>query len=55
MLQKNIRLGFRKDCVNPEQFVLNQAKNHNKGFGEFKFEYFGGSNVVNKLHDMNRT
>ena len=24
-------------------------ENHNKIFGEFEFEYFGGSDVVNKL------
>ena len=24
-------------------------KNHNKRFGEFKFQYFGDSDVVNKL------
>ena len=30
--------------------VFDQAKrNHNKRFGEFKFEYFGGSDVMNKL------
>ena len=27
--------------------TFDQAKNHNKRFGEF--EYFGGSDVVNKL------
>jgi hypothetical protein len=49
-LEKN-RLGFRKGCVNPERFalLLIKQKNQNKRFGEFEFEYFGGSDVVNKL------
>ena len=29
--------------------TFDQAKNHNKRFGEFEFEYFGDSDVVNKL------
>ena len=29
--------------------TFDQAKNHNKRFGEFEFEYFGGSDVTNKL------
>ena len=29
--------------------LLIKQKNHNKRFGEFEFEYFGGSDVVNKL------
>ena len=29
-------------------FLIKQ-KNHNKRFGVFEFEYFGGSDVVNKL------
>ena len=50
-LEKNTRLGFRKDCENPERFVLLliKQKNHNKRFGEFEFEYFGGSDGSNKL------
>ena len=50
-LEKNIRLGFRKGCVNPEQFalLLIKQKNHNKRFVEFEFKYFGGSDVANKL------
>ena len=48
-LEKNIRLGFRKGCVIPERFALAKQKNHNKRFGEFKFEYFGDSDVANKL------
>ena len=50
-LEKNIRLGFRKGCVIPERFalLLIKQKNHNKKFGEFEFEYFGGSDVPNKL------
>ena len=49
-LEKNIRLGFRKGCVIPEQFalLLIKQKNHNKRFGEFEFKYFGGSDVANK-------
>ena len=31
--------------------TFDQAKNHNKRFGEFEFEYFGDSDVVNKLYD----
>ena len=32
--------------------TFDQAKKkHNKRFGEFEFEYFGDSDVVNKLHD----
>ena len=31
--------------------TFDQAKNHNKRFGEFEFEYFGDSDVVNKLVD----
>ena len=43
--------GFRKSYVIPEQFtlLLIKQKNPNKRFGEFKFEYFGGSDVTNKL------
>ena len=54
MLEKNIRLGFRKGFVNPERFtlLLIKQKNHNKRFGEFKFEYFGGSDVTNKLINL---
>ena len=39
----------------PEQFalLLMKQKNHNKRFGEFKFEYFGGSDVANKLYVHN--
>ena len=50
-LEKNIRLGFRKGFVIPEQFplLLIKQKNHNKRFGEFEFKYFGGSYVANKL------
>ena len=35
----------------PEQLalLLIKQKNHNKRFGEFEFEYFGDSDVVNKL------
>ena len=29
--------------------TFDQAKNRNKRFGEFEFEYFGDSDVVNKL------
>ena len=49
-LEKNIRLGFRKGCVIPEQFalLLIKQKNHNKRFGEFEFKYFRGSDVKNK-------
>ena len=48
-LEKNISLGFRKGCVNLDRFALLwiKQKNHNKRLGEF--EYFGGSDVVNKL------
>ena len=51
-IEKNIRLGFRKGCVIPEWFalLLIKQKNHNKRFGEFEFEYFGDSNVPNKLY-----
>ena len=51
VLEKNIRLGFSKGCVNPGWFalLLIKQKNHNKRFGEFEFEYFGGSDVANKL------
>ena len=47
----NIRLRFRKGCVIPEQLalLLIKQKNHNKRFGEFEFEYFGDSDVVNKI------
>ena len=31
--------------------TFDQTKNHNKRFGEFKFEYFGDSDVVNKLFE----
>ena len=38
----------------PEQLalLLIKQKNHNKRFGEFKFEYFGGSDVVNNILEM---
>ena len=29
--------------------LLIKQKNHNERFGEFEFEYFGDSDVVNKL------
>ena len=29
--------------------TLNQAKNHKTRLGEFEFQYFGGSDVANKL------
>ena len=29
--------------------LLIKQKNHDKRFGEFKFEHFGGSDVTNKL------
>ena len=50
-LEKNIRLGFIKGFVIPEQFalLLIKQKNHNKRFGEFEFEYFGDSDVMNRL------
>ena len=50
-LEKNVRLGFRKGCVIPEQFslLLIKQKSHNKKFGRFKLEYFGGSDGSNKL------
>ena len=50
VLEKNIRLGFKKGWVIPERFalLLIKQKNHNKRFGEF--EYFGGSDVANKLY-----
>ena len=37
--------------MTPEQFAptFYLAKNHNKRFGEFEFDYFGRSNVGNKL------
>jgi len=37
--------------VIPEQLaqLLIKQINHNKRFGEFEFEYFGDSDVVNKL------
>ena len=41
-----------KGCVIPEQLallLLIKQKNHNKRFGEFEYEYFGDSDVVNKL------
>ena len=52
-LEKNISLGFRKGCVNLDRFalLLIKQKNHNKRFGEFEFEYFGGSDVAYKLHN----
>ena len=52
-LEKNIRLGFRKGCMTPDWFALHliKQKNHNKRFGEFEFEYFGGSDVANKLKE----
>ena len=36
----------------PEQLalLLIKQKNHNKRFGGFDFEYFGDSDVVNKLN-----
>ena len=51
MLEKNIRLGFKKVCVNLERFalLLIKQKNHSKRFGEFELEYFSGSDVANKL------
>ena len=51
-LKKNIKLGFRKGFMIPERFVLLliKHKNHNTRFGEF--EYFGGSDVTNKLEDF---
>ena len=51
----NIRLGFRKGFVIPERFelLLIMQKNHNKIFGEFEFDYFGGSDVANKLYATN--
>ena len=35
----------------PERFtlLLIKQKSHNKRFGEFEFEYFGDSDVMNKL------
>ena len=41
-----------KGFVVPEWFalLLIKQKNHKKRFGEFEFEYFGGSDVVNKLY-----
>ena len=41
----------------PERFalLLIKQKNHNKRFGEFEFEYFGGSDVANKLFDSQNT
>ena len=50
-IEANIRLRFRKGCVIPERLalLLIKQKNHNKRFGEFEFEYFGDSDVVNKL------
>ena len=32
----------------PEQLI--KQKNHNKRFGEFELEYFGDSDVMNKLY-----
>ena len=29
--------------------TFDQTKNHNKRFGELEFEYFGGSDVANRL------
>ena len=51
MLEKNIRLEFRKGWVIPERFILLliKQKNHSKRFREFELEYFGGSDVANKL------
>ena len=51
-LGKIIRLGLRKGCVIPERFalLLIKQKDHNKRFGEF--EYFGSSDVANKLFDF---
>ena len=51
-LEKNIRLAFRKSCVNPDRFalLLIKQKNYNKIFGEIEFEYFGGSDGANKLY-----
>ena len=44
-------LGFRKGCVIPERLalLLIKQKKYNKRFGEFEFEYFWDSDVVNKL------
>ena len=52
-LEKNIRLEFGKRCVIPERFALFliKQKNLNKRFGEFEFQYFGGSDVANKLYN----
>ena len=49
--EANIILGFRKGFVIPERLalLLIKQKNHNKRFGQFEFEYFGDSDVVNKL------
>ena len=51
MIEKNIRLGFRKGWVILKRFtlLLINKKKHNKKFVEFEFEYFGGSDVANKL------
>ena len=32
--------------------LLIKQKNHNKRFGEFEFEYFGDSDVMNKLKEI---
>ena len=47
-MEKNIRLGFRKGCVIPEQFdlLLIKQKNHDK---DSENSYFGGLDVANKL------
>ena len=57
LVEKNIRLGFRKGWVIPERFalLLIKQKNQNKRFGEFEFEYFGGSDVANKLLRQQRS
>ena len=54
-LEKIIRLGFRKGWVIPEWFaiLLIKQKNHKKRFGEFEFQLFGDSDVVNKLFSRN--
>ena len=51
VLEKNISLLFRKGWVILEQSVLLliKQKNHNKRFGGFEFQYFGGSDDANKL------
>ena len=43
MIQKRFR---DSGAIHP---TFNQAKNHNKRFGGLELEYFGGSDVANKL------